>query len=716
MDVDDLEFDPEGNWPGKTVDWDSKLVEAQLHVELPFWIAAPDGLVTISIGDCSIPIRFRNCVVGLYRNGAFYRSESNLFHLTVEHAPISDEQKNEIDEQEGLAMRHYRTLVSLPVKCHECLFEMLESTSRRKKRDARMYIQSLSHAAIRFVNQFITAYRAASYDPFVTHVSYWDLPVWHLSNADNRIWTVPMAFYPVSDQLPAVSPDGRFVHRTTVGRIRDAALNPLSVSLEELLDAWTCFYRGQYAEAIRKAVTAVEVCISDLLANLPAFRQNRTEDDVEQHLAKMKFNEQLSWYLRATKRKLPGPLTHMSPEVNRVRLDEELDHARERRHKIVHESEKVDYEHDGPLLRIMETMSWLHGWLREDNGRSDPTSSRQFAANKAMRDVFPLEPLIDRDGIQIIKPRDGGSKLVNQVHVEQLQRASSVSDLDIEFCVAWMFEKLLHPIADGRYSPSNTSPRERYWIPDQGVLRPIFILDIKGCLEIQDVESIACRFAVLKLRNSKTERPLIVVNHLRSIDHKHRSAIPCVDGEARSLVEDLGFTVISLTDWVAIASLLSQTAARDFGSLRTLRTIGLVSDISDQLERVGYVRRVLPGIEVVSIVLESGFLNVGDEICIRSGDDCFSATIESQEINRQPFTTAYAVCVLGVKLDTGVVAVKNEAIIYRVRRPLIPFDSRVKPTFQLKKRDYRDLLRMMASGPVSVVGHGVYGGDHDLGG
>ncbi|TWT71507.1 hypothetical protein Pan14r_38170 [Crateriforma conspicua] len=525
-----------------------------------------------------------------------------------------------------------------------------------------------------------------------------------------------MAFYPVSDQLPAVSPDGRFVHRTTEGRIRDAALDPLSVSLEELLDAWTCFYRGQFAEAIRKAVTAVEVCISDLLASLPAFRQNRSDEEVEQHLVKMKFNDQLSFYLRATKRKLPGPLTHISPEVNRVRLDEELEHARERRHKIVHESEKVDYEHDGPLLRIMETMSWLHGWLREDDGRSDPTSSRQYAANKAMRDVFPLEPLINRDGIQIIKPRDGGHKLVNQIHVEQLQRASSLGDLDIEFCVAWMFQKLEHPIADARYAPSNTSSRERYWISDFTSLRPVFILDLKGCLEIQDIESVACRFAVLKIREPKAERPIVVVNHLRSIEHKQRVAVPCAGGEVRSLVEDLEFTVISLTDWVAVASLLSQDSSRDFGALRTLRSIGLVSDISDQLEPVGYVRRILPGIEVVSIVLETGFLNVGDEVCIRSGEDCFSATIESQEINRQPFNTAYAKCVLGVKLDTGVHAVKQEAIVYRVHRPLLPFDRRVEPTFQLKKRDYRDFLRMMSSGPVSVVGHGVYGGEHDLGG
>ena len=115
-----------------------------------------------------------------------------------------------------------------------------------------------------------------------------------------------MAKYPVADELPAADPTNRYRFRTTEGRIREAALAPLSTSLEELLDAWTCFYRGQFAEAIRKAVTAIEVTISDLLSSLPAFRQNRSAMEVNAHLVRLKFNEQIAIYLRETKRELPG--------------------------------------------------------------------------------------------------------------------------------------------------------------------------------------------------------------------------------------------------------------------------------------------------------------------------------------------------------------------------------------------------------------------------
>ncbi len=109
--------------------------------------------------------------------------------------------------------------------------------------------------------------------------------------------------------------------------------------MEELLDAWTCFYRGQFAEAIRKAVTSIEVTVSDLLFELPAFRQNRNDEEVREHLVKMKFSDQFSFY------------------------------------------------------------------LREDGGYSDPTQSVWHSVNKQMRDIFPLEPIVDHHGLRLVTPR-----------------------------------------------------------------------------------------------------------------------------------------------------------------------------------------------------------------------------------------------------------------------------------------------------------------------
>ena len=353
--------------------------------------------------------------------------------ITAEGFPFANEQREDLEKQ-SIGQRHFRTFVSLPVRCHQSIFELLKSNSPRKVRDAQMYVQSLAHASIRFINEFIGAYRRASFDPFVSHISHWDLPVWHISDSSKSLWHIPMAKYPVADELPAADPTSRYRYRTTEDRIREAALAPLSTSLEELLDAWTCFYRGQFAEAIRKAVTAIEVTIADLLSSLPAFRQNRSVTEVNAHLVRLKFSDQISIYLRETKRELPGPLTHMAPEVNGVYLERELEDARARRHKIVHESEKVDYEHDGPMLRIMETMSWLHGWLRGASWSTDPTQSLWHSPNKQMRDVFLFEPLADELGLGIATPEpfitDGPIVLLQDVHKEQLIRAAARESLD----------------------------------------------------------------------------------------------------------------------------------------------------------------------------------------------------------------------------------------------------------------------------------------------
>ena len=56
--------DVDGDWPGKNIDWSSEVGEVKLHVELPFWIAAPDGKVRIKVGSCFLDIIFRNDIVG----------------------------------------------------------------------------------------------------------------------------------------------------------------------------------------------------------------------------------------------------------------------------------------------------------------------------------------------------------------------------------------------------------------------------------------------------------------------------------------------------------------------------------------------------------------------------------------------------------------------------------------------------------------------------
>ena len=715
---DTSSFDPAGNWPGKKIEWESEVTDAKLHVELPFWIAAPEGTVRIRHEDCELDIEYRNSIVGIYRNGIFYRDERTLMHITGEGYPHTKEEAEELSKAPKHGSRHFRTMLSIPVKCHECIFSLLDSSNRWDERDARMYVQSLAHASIRFINSFLSAYRAASYDPFASHVSYWDLPVWHLSKKDKGVWQVPMAKYPVSDTLPAVDATGH-VYRTTVGRIREATIEPIGTSMEELLDAWTCFYRGQFAEAIRKAVTSIEVTVSDLLFELPAFRQNRNDEEVREHLVKMKFSDQFSFYLRETGRDLPGPLTHIAPEVNGVYLQKELNAARARRHKIVHESEKVDYEHDGPVFRIMETMSWLHGWLREDGGYSDPTQSVWHSANKQMRDIFPLEPIADQHGLRLVTPRRWDDEapmiLVQQIYTEKLLECTTKQALDIAFCIAWAFHELREPLIDGRRRRDRDGHHERFWLKNGEVLRPVFTVDTDRLLEQSDIDSIACRLVILQRRNPGCDSPLIVVNHLSDVDPRSRINVRCLNNEAMDVVKDLGFTVVSLMDWVAMVCLVTQHRGRDFGFRSAINKSGFIDAVTDELMRVGYVRRVFPKPEVLSIVVENDALLVGDEICLRNGFKSFSGVIESIQIKNKDSCVALAGSIAGVKLDIGVAGDENESVVLKVKRPRLILDETVAKVLKLEERDYSDILRRMQNYPTSVTGFGTYGGDQELG-
>jgi len=709
--------DADGDWPGKNIDWGSEVSDAKLHVELPFWIAAPDGKVQRKVGACALDINFRNDIVGIYRNGLFYRDESELMQITAEGFPFASAQREDLEKQ-PFGQRHFRTLITLPVCCHKSVFRLLQSNNPKEIRDAHIYVQSLAHASIRFINDFIGAYRRASFDPFVSHVSHWDLPLWHISDSINRIWHIPMARYPVADYLPSADPSGRYRFRTTEGRIREAALAPQSTSMEELLDAWTCFYRGQFAEAIRKVVTAIEVTISDLLSSVPSFRKNRTADEVNAHLVKLKFSEQLVIYLRETKRKLPGPLTHIAPEVNGVYLERELEHARSRRHKIVHESEKVDYEQDGPILRIMETMSWLHGWLREDTRNTDPTQSVWHAPNKQMRDVFIFEPIADARGLALVTPEpfvsDGPVVLLQDVHKRQLLRAASKDSLDLSYCVAWAFEALREPIKDGRPLKEYEGTFERYWFREGDEFRPIFLIDPPDVLSEQTINAIASRVLLLKNKNSKCGCPLVIVNHLSQLRERERIGIPCVDKEFIPVIIDLQFTTISLVDWVAFTCLLTLCNGRDFGFRAAIRRIGLIQFDSPAFSKIGYVRRIFPGPKVVSLVIDRELLCVGDEICIQNGSDTRVTIIESLEVNHMPCEIVFAGSIVGAKLKMGVKEIRSDSVVYRVLRPRITHDPNVKRTVQLEMVDYAQLLSNLGQFPQSFTGFGTYGGDSPI--
>ncbi len=124
---------------------------------------------------------------------------------------------------------------------------------------------------------------------------------------------------------------------------------------------------------------------------------------------------------------------------------------------------------------------------------------------------------------------------------------------------------------------------------------------------------------------------------------------------------------------------------------------------------------MFPVLGVVSIVIESDFIALGDEICIRDGCECSTGTIVTLEINRVPFDVAFPCSIIGVKLEIGIQGIQNEATVFKVRRLRLTLNESVEKKIPLEKQDTSDWLKSEKKFPVSFTVHGTYGGDQHLG-
>jgi hypothetical protein len=203
----------------------------------------------------------------------------------------------------------------------------------------------------------------------------------------------------------------------------------------------------------------------------------------------------------------------------------------------------------------------------------------------------------------------------------------------------------------------------------------------------------------------------VVVNHLSQLRDRERLALDCVPGELIPIINDLGFTIMSLMDWVSYVCLITLDDGRDFGFRSEIRKSGLIRFTPTCLTEVGYVRRVFPKPSVVSLVLEHEWLSVGDEICIKDGIDARLAIVESLEIHRVAYSTVLAESVVGMKLSIGIRDIRNDSIVYRVLRRRLSHDPSVTRTFQLELIDYSKLFAKLGQLPFYLNGFGTYRGD-----
>ena len=219
---------------------------------------------------------------------------------------------------------------------------------------------------VSFIARLVNAYQVVSGDSFAFEVGESDLPFWFAETAGQWIG-IQLMPYATFDQYPYVrdfSGTRSIFWLAEEESLRAALADEPFPGHIELLDAWSQYYRGKFSEAIRLLATAVEIALEHVFSRFLAGKGQSDEQIAKRlELTFNNFDGRLEDYLRASDRRLPGPILSIVPYINGVRFQEELGRNRRLRHKVVHEGRRLDRSMAGEMQRTMETTTWLFRWL-----------------------------------------------------------------------------------------------------------------------------------------------------------------------------------------------------------------------------------------------------------------------------------------------------------------------------------------------------------------
>ena len=669
---------------GRTIDWSASKEHCVLHVELPYWLATPDGTVTVELFGWKQKIDIRNTAFAVYSGNRVRRDESNILQLTQSDGhPFSSEQIEQVNGQERFCLRKYRTLLSLPCEIHKGIAVAQNSSDGPVRRDSTIYLRTLSFSLLPYINRLISAYRRVSLDPFSSQLSFWDIPVWHISNESNQLFTYDMSNYFIFESLPesAIHPahgvPAQAYLRTTIGKVRHSLLVEPVVSLEELLDAWTDYHRGRLGDAIRKAVTSIEIAVSQLL-EAALISSGLDQDSSAQKVRGLRFRQQLDDYCSISRRRIPGPIYDwMSLEINGVRLEDELFQAREIRHKIVHESLRPTMRNEGAVLRILETISWLHGWLYNDL-RLDPTRSPLYQQQHNRKTLCTFEFEIDSHGIHVedkkfqrrtdTEPEIASDHRIDEVYQGFLYAQAEKQPPDVEYCTLYAFNRLGYRINEAALTTlgGNLYPRFVAIAKDMVL---VYLLDTPGQIETSHVYEVLAKTAVWSSERQQRAGSLIVVNADNETALRKKVDIRFAANDADVAARALGVSLISFLDLVTLAALATHFDNESFNATNYLSQRGAIKGLPEEYNYLGLVRTVFRKIGVVSINLHSSDLCVGDKLIFRDGVRVFRATIETLQVGKAGYSCVFGPCCAGAKLDIDVKKIAECREVYRIRRP-----------------------------------------------
>jgi hypothetical protein len=641
-------------WPGMTLNWSSPFREILLHAELPFWLLMADTDLSVTVGDCTLSLSIAGNAIEIQRGKAYRESHSNVALIEKSEGKPSARAEAVIRaETNGVTLRTTRTFITIKTKAIEDAIAAIQEHGRRQV-DACMYFRSFVHAHLPFINKTINAYRRIAADPFAIEVTEWDIHVWYLDTQDKFIPISLLSYkdmheFPRTAKLGGESSPISFVEPKDV---QEALGLPELAGEIDILDAWSLYFRGRQSDAIRSIVTSIEVLLESKLCDALT-KKGLPESEVQTRLDGNwnNFQARLTEYVRASGRRVPGPMISVIPIINGVRLWEELEQVRKLRHKIVHEGERIAFPFLGQMQRVMETMTWLFNWLAGDS-RKRKNRIEGHPLKMSMRGILNLDCEYTQSGVLVVPyNRDRPTVLAEEELRQQLVAAIEKGSADVEkFALMAVkqigFESGLDTPAP---EPASSFLAERLILRDGGSFIPLFLHDTHDTLGVAIIERIGARVLALKLQGHPFTVALLIVNTQNGLEWEHRDIREAVSDPAVEIASQCGIGIVTTVDLLLLIR-AAESQLWSFSEVKqSLMRSGRVGCEPPGYCYAGYVRTFFDRCQVASIVLEeSATLREGDSLIIRLGDRYYRQRIDSMEVNKDPVTEAHG-CTVGVQ-------------------------------------------------------------------
>jgi len=659
--------------------WAGELVTAELAVELPFWLMVPDGEITLSFEKTTVTASINGKYLEVSDGPISLASRTNSVVIGPGDEVWGREFPESVVPSQMPVFRPMKTVVTFRANIIADCFGAWRTKGEvsasdrigiRRVNRVMQYLKALATAHIPFLNKLITSYRSTSLDPYAFEVSEWDVPVWYARHDETLVWIGLMPYWD-SDTFPSLNDSGMAVPfvATTLDEVQTQAQTSVAPGKLELLDAYSLMYRGRFGDAVRSAVTGIEVAVEAQLSKLLK-EKGFSDDQIRARLEETRnsFFERIQEYEQLSQKRLPGPLISNVPYINGIRLRTELNWVRNLRHKVVHEGIRVDIFERGTTLRAVETMSWLFEWLSWEDEHG-PKNSRNYTFFSTLRGQPHLTFEYAEDGIRVspvsTPKTDEPIVTADELILRQYLGTTAARDSDVDLCARMTFEYLQVCCEQGPPEPlEEPKLRERYLINDGDRVAIVFCLEFDNLIDMATAVKVVERSRECRLSNPDSN-VLVVIHHQRQLDKGCREFEAAVPEDVQNRLVSSDATIVTALE---LQSLVVGVLVYGWPIERAREALfipGRQATCPPQFDRVATCNKFYPDHSVVSVDIDDGkSIARGARVAIRLADCYHEEEIKSMQVNGEDVAIARGPCKVGIVTSLTKTDVKPGQVVF----------------------------------------------------